>query len=164
MIKKIFSLILGILLTTILIVLSPLIILFEKIEFLLRRCFKKKSIQKITISEPKPLTKPISSRYVENPNVKFNLENLPEGIRLLIPYAKKWAIGDDEERVAFEESLTFDEKKDFIDTVSPMIDEIEEYCSKYREIIPIPDDVVLLDMMMEAFSEVGCEIYPNTNS
>lgn len=70
----------------------------------------------------------------------------------------EWAIGDDVERVQFRESVPFEKKKEFIDRVSSKWDHLEQYCAQFRNQTPVPDEVVLFDMMAEAAAEIWPEI------
>ena len=96
----------------------------------------------------------ISSRYAELKGVAINPANVPEALRPLIPYAKEWAIGDDVERSGYMASVSFELKEDFVTMVWPHMDAIESFCSKHRNETPVPDEVVLFDMMAKAAAEV----------
>lgn len=56
------------------------------------------------------------------------------------------------------ESVPLEKKKELIDRVSPKWDRLEEYCASFRSRTPVPDEVVLFDMMAEAATEVGPEV------
>jgi len=150
----------GLIALTGLIILSPLFELFSRIEIFLRRKSKKKACHSKENRLPKPLTRPITSRYADNPDVTIDPDKIPEPIRSILPFAKDWAIGDDKERTEYEASLSVEDLKLFVDAVWPKMDAIEDYCSKHRGDVPVPDEVVLLDMMMEAVTEVYYEVYP----
>jgi hypothetical protein len=82
---------------------------------------------------------------------------VPEDLRDLLPLAEKWAIGDDVERAHFRDSVPVAERKEFIDKVAPKWDRIEQYCAEKSNEVPVPDEVVLLDMMAEAAAEIWPE-------
>lgn len=47
----------------------------------------------------------------------------------------------------------YEELKAFVLAVRPLRDEMCEWCSRHHEDIPLPDEVVLFDMMSEAAIE-----------
>jgi len=95
----------------------------------------------------------IRSRYAESDGVIVDANRVPEELRAVLEVARRWGIGDDLERQAFLESVSAEERQAFVDLVEPRLETIEAYCSSLRQEIPVPDEVVLLDMMTEAFSE-----------
>ncbi len=99
----------------------------------------------------------IRSRYADSPGVVIDPLKVPEDLRDLLPLAKKWAIGDDVERSKFRESVSVEERKELFDEVSPKFDRVEQYCAAGRNEVPVPDEVVLLDMMSEAVAEIWLE-------
>ncbi|MDQ7781672.1 MAG: hypothetical protein RDU20_02255 [Desulfomonilaceae bacterium] len=99
----------------------------------------------------------ITSRYAEAPDVVIDPMKVPEDLRDLVPLAKKWAIGDDVERAHFRDSVPATERRELIDMVSPKWDRLEQYCAAGRNEVPVPDEVVLFDMMAEAASEIWPE-------
>ena len=64
------------------------------------------------------------------------------------------------ENVLVKPNASEEEKKKFVDLVWPLMDEIEAYCSQLENEVPVPDEVVLFQMMMEATTEVYYEVYP----
>jgi len=104
----------------------------------------------------KPYDK-ITSRYADSPGVVIDPLRVPEDLRDLLPLAKKWAIGDDVERSEFRKSVPVAERKELFDRVFPKWDQLEQYCAEKRNEVPVPDEVVLLDMMSEAVAEIWSE-------
>lgn len=100
----------------------------------------------------------VTSRYGDNPDVTIDLSNIPEELHEIIPYAKLWAIGDDVERSNYVSVVPLEEKKAFVDKVKPLFDTIERYCNENRDQAPVPDEVVLLDMMCETYTELLFEV------
>ena len=72
------------------------------------------------------------SRYADDEGMVLDPVKVPEDLRDLIPLAKKWAIGDEVERDVFERLASFEEKKEFIDSVWPRMKRIEEFCAPLR--------------------------------
>jgi hypothetical protein len=58
---------------------------------------------------------------------------------------------------AFLASVSAEEKQAFVELVGPRFEAIEAYCDSLRREAPVPDEVVLLDMLAEAFTEVQAE-------
>lgn len=100
----------------------------------------------------------ITSRYIDIPSVRIDTNNIPENLRDLLPLAKKWAIGDDVKRSYFISQTSKEEKKEFLKKVLSKIDGIELWCTEQRKKIPVPDETVLFDDMMEAFRDVDQDL------
>ena len=98
----------------------------------------------------------VTSRYVDAEGVAIDPARVPEDLRPLLPLAERWAIGDDVERAAFIESASDHECEAFIDAVEPFMDAVEAFCGAGRSRTPVPDEVVLLDMLAESFAEAQC--------
>ncbi len=99
----------------------------------------------------------MTSRYAESHGVKIDPQKIPDKLRVLIPLARRWAIGDDVERSNYLKVVSIEDKKLFIEKVKPLFNVIEEYCNKNRNQVPIPDEVVLFNMMSETYTEVSSE-------
>jgi len=102
----------------------------------------------------------ITSRYAEADGVSIDPNRIPEHLRHLLDYARVWAIGDDVERDHFMRSVPPAEKKAFVDAVDPLQDELAKWSAAHRHDVPVPDEVVLYDMMAEAAAEAVAEVYP----
>ncbi len=96
----------------------------------------------------------ITSRYADTEGVTIDPEKIPAALRPLVPYARVWAIGDDEERLAFARRQSSEDKRAFVEAVRPLFDELEAWCASRRSEAPVPDEVVLFDMMAEAYAEL----------
>ncbi len=103
---------------------------------------------------------PITSRYAEADGVSIDPNRIPEHLRHLLDYARVWAIGDDVERDHFMRSVPLAEKQAFVDAVDPLQDELAKWSAAHRHDVPVPDEVVLYDMMAEAAAEAVAEVYP----
>lgn len=88
----------------------------------------------------------------------FDPQKLPENFQSLIPFIKKWSIGDDVTRSEFNSKISLKEKKQFIKSIWPKMSEIEDYCSKHREDKPIPNEVILLDLLCLSAAEIYPEV------
>jgi hypothetical protein len=102
----------------------------------------------------------LTSRYADADDVAFDLNKIPEDLRDLLPYAKEWAIGDDLERQAYAKSVSFEHKKAFVDAVMTKGDMLDSFHNAYKDANPIPDEVVVFDMMFEAAAELYPEVHP----
>lgn len=111
------------------------------------------NIEKIDYSKPMEITSRLSDE-LEKQGVKLDPNVVPENLRILWPLAIKWAIGDDVERDYFIHNISKEEKKEFIETVWPKMDEIEKWCSAQRGKIPAVYEHVLFDNMAEAAAEL----------
>jgi hypothetical protein len=92
--------------------------------------------------------------------VSIDPGKIPENLRHLADLARVWAIGDDVERQRFIESVPFEQKKAFVDAVDPQQDELAAWSHEHRDDTPVPDEVVLFDMMAEAAAEAVVDVYP----
>lgn len=101
----------------------------------------------------------VTSRYADIEGVSIAAARIPERFCHLIDFAKTWAIGDDEERSNFMWLMPYGELKAFVDAVRPVMGEIEAWCAGHRDEVPVPDEVVLFDMMLEAAAEaIACHV------
>ena len=100
----------------------------------------------------------ITSRYADAQGVAIDAESIPAALRHLVPHARIWAIGDDEQRGAFAETQSSEQKRAFVDAVRPHFAELEAWCAAGRTEMPVPDEVVLFDMMAEAYAELEPEV------
>jgi len=56
-------------------------------------------------------------------------------------------------------SVPFNEKKTFVDAVWPKMDRLQAFHDQHKENSPMPDEVVLFDMMAEAAAEAYHDVY-----
>lgn len=97
--------------------------------------------------------KGVTSRYADIEGVCIDDRKVPEHLRHLITFAKHWSIGDDVERADVMWLTPYEELKAFVLAVRPFRNEIWEWCSRHHAEIPVPDEVILFDMMSEAAAE-----------
>jgi hypothetical protein len=97
----------------------------------------------------------ITSRYADIEDVMIDENKIPKELHDIIPYAKQWAISDDFERSKFLDLVAKEEIQEFYSAVFQKFDIIEEYCNQNRNKMPVPDEVVLFDSMLEAFTEIS---------
>jgi hypothetical protein len=95
----------------------------------------------------------VTSRYSEIDGVSIDPLKVPERLRHLIPLAKHWSIGDDVERADMMWLTPYDELKALVLAFRPLQDEIEDWCSSHHADVPVPDEVVLFDMLAQAAAE-----------
>jgi len=101
----------------------------------------------------------ITSRYADAQDVAIDAESIPAALRHLVPHARVWAIGDDVQRGAFAQTQSSEQKRAFVDAVRPHFAELQAWCATRRTETPVPDEVVLFDMMAEAYAELEPEVY-----
>jgi len=99
-------------------------------------------------------------RYADDPEVIINNRSLPTDISQIMHYAIKLGIGDDTEREYYINSLPLNEKKQIIKDVWPLMLTIEKYCDNHRDQSPVPDNVVLLDLLTEAVAVIYYDVNP----
>ena len=97
----------------------------------------------------------ISSRYADYEGVLIDLRKVPRDLHNIVPYAKKWAICDDVERTEYSRQVSSRDAEEFYRVVASKVELIEAYCDLHRREVPVPDEVVLFDLMMEAFAEIS---------
>jgi hypothetical protein len=100
-------------------------------------------------------------RYADCDGVVIDESKIPANFRHLIKYAKQWSIGDDAIRGAVMDLVTLEEKKEFVDAVFPLLDEIQNWCSQaHSQGGAIPVEVDIFDTLWEPCSEARLEVYP----
>lgn len=97
----------------------------------------------------------VTSRLVDIPEIVIDETKLPANLRELIPLARFWAIGDDVERAEALRRASASERRQLVDKVMPLLEEIECFCDARRDLIPVPDEVLLLDMLTESAAEAA---------
>lgn len=95
----------------------------------------------------------VTSRYSDMDGVVIDSLNVPERIRHLIPLARHWSVGDDSERGDLMLLTPAEELKALVVAVRPYQDEIRQWCSAHHADVPVPDEVVLFDMLSQAAAE-----------
>lgn len=97
--------------------------------------------------------------YFNGDSVKIDLNKIPKPFRHLIDLAKKWAISDDVERELLIRKTSFEEKESFVKKTKPYIVDVKKWLEEHREEIPLPDELVLFEMMVESFYDVEASVY-----
>lgn len=95
----------------------------------------------------------ITSRYSDIDGVVIDPLKIPEQFRHLVSLAKYWSVGDDVERINLMCHTPFDELRSLTVAVRPLRDEIWQWCSSHHGDIPVPDEVVIFDMLSQASAE-----------
>ena len=80
---------------------------------------------------------------------------VPPNLRPLLRFVTDWAIGDDVERSRFIASVPREEREAFVAAVSPHFDEIARFAGAHEQDIPVPDEVVALNLLAEAADEAS---------
>ena len=94
----------------------------------------------------------ITSRYSDE--FRLDESKVPAQFRHLIPLAKEWSIGDDEELDAYIEATSADKKREFVDAFRPHFDALYDWHKSCEELIPHPDECVLFDTAANAAATV----------
>lgn len=95
----------------------------------------------------------ITSRYSDIPGLVLDESRVPEAFRHLLPLARHWAVGDDRERANLMWLTDTEELRRFVDAVWTQFEAIDAWCGSRRGLVPVPDEVVLFDMMLEAAAD-----------
>ena len=92
----------------------------------------------------------MDSRYLANPDVQLDPARVPEPLRPLLRFADRWAITDDEERSGIIARASKADKKELVDAVTPLFDDIASFANAHENSVPVPDEVVVLNLIAEA--------------
>ena len=95
----------------------------------------------------------VTSRYADIQSVVIDPARVPERLQHLVELAKYWSIGDDVERADMMWLTPRQELKALVSAVRPYCDEIWHWCSSHHSDIPVPDEVVVFDMLSQAAAE-----------
>jgi hypothetical protein len=66
------------------------------------------------------------------PAIKINANKIPDNIKAVIPFLKKYSISDDSERGELVEQMSDGEKTTLKETIFPIMDEIEAYLDSFK--------------------------------
>jgi hypothetical protein len=99
--------------------------------------------------------------YVELPGVSVNEENVPPSLRKLLPHARKWSFLN--ERFTYEhlEHTPMSEVVRFVNDCKNNLGELEKLCFDVEHPTPIPDEVVILQMMYNSFQAARVRVGVN---
>lgn len=92
----------------------------------------------------------ITSRYLASPDVDLDPARVPATLRPLLRFANAWAIGDDVERSQLIAGASAAEKKELVNAVTPHFAAIEDFARTHADDVPVPDEVVVLNLIAEA--------------
>lgn len=84
------------------------------------------------------------------------IENVPPILRILIPYAKKYSIGDDLLRVQLGDALSNKEKKELIAIVSPLFADINKFLDSFGD-DPLNNEAIVIGSLAEFVCELSLE-------
>jgi hypothetical protein len=100
----------------------------------------------------------VRSRLLDDPDIRIVASIVPKELRSLISFGKEWAIMDDVERSQFIRTVPIKKKKAFVGAVIPKLDAIAEYSKKHESDSPMPNEVVLLNLLAEAADEASFDV------
>jgi hypothetical protein len=84
---------------------------------------------------------------------ELEFSKLPKQFQSLVPLIKKWAIGDDQERADFQESLPRQALEAFVDEVEPYLRSIDKYLSSFGD-QPPSEEAAALGRLAECAVEI----------
>lgn len=96
----------------------------------------------------------ITSRYADNPKVKIDPAKVPAEFRHLLPLAKKWSIGDDDELDMYIAAASEQQKNELIAAFGPHFAGLWKWHKECEHLTPQPDELVLFDMAANAAATV----------
>jgi hypothetical protein len=86
----------------------------------------------------------------------LSTEKVPPILRVLIPYAKKYSIGDDLLRVQIGDALSNREKQELITIVSPLFPDIDSFLDSFGE-NPLNDEAIVIGSLAEFVCELSLQ-------
>jgi glutamyl/glutaminyl-tRNA synthetase len=95
----------------------------------------------------------VTSRYADIKDVRIDSEKVPQALRQLLSLAKYWSIGDDVERLAVMRVTEKEELSSLVEAIQSFENEIWEWCSSHHSDIPVPDEVIVFDRLLQAAAE-----------
>lgn len=95
----------------------------------------------------------VTSRYSDIQGVVIDPLKVPEHLRHLTSLAKYWSVCDDVERANLMWLTSHEELKALVTAVLRLQERIRQWCSSHRADVPVPDEVVIFDMLSEAAAE-----------
>ena len=93
--------------------------------------------------------------------IELNADEVPKNLHDLIPFAKKWGVGDDYERGELMKSATPDELNELEEKVGSRMQEIWDWLSSYPEDY-YSDTTYFFTYLMSAYDE--CDLYREDNN
>jgi len=85
--------------------------------------------------------------------LRWRSEQLPDGLRDLLPLVREWAIGDDSCRSDRIDAASRGDLERFVAAAAPHQSAITAYLASVGEAHPCPDEAILLDWLMTSLSE-----------
>jgi hypothetical protein len=96
-----------------------------------------------------------SGETAQQPTSTYSVQsdNVPEGLRHLVPLAKKWGIGDDVERGEFIERASDADRQALMDAIAPHQNEITAWLDSFGT-SPMTDEAAAFMYMQLAVEEM----------
>ncbi len=89
----------------------------------------------------------------EDASPKINANKIPDNIRAVIPFLKKYSVSDDSERDELVEQMSDDEKTKLKETIFPIMSEIETYLDSFKN-KPFTLEASLILVLAELVAEL----------
>ena len=84
---------------------------------------------------------------------KIFKKNIPQDLRFLVPFLKKWSISDDNEREQLMEETSEKQKKKLVKTVWPYLVQINDFLDSFGD-EPLSHEAILFGNLAELVSEL----------
>ena len=85
-----------------------------------------------------------------------NTGKVPPSLRVLIPYAKKYSVGDDLLRSQLGDGLSNREKKELIAVVAPLLPDINTFLDSFGD-DPLNDEAIVMGSLAEFVCELSLQ-------
>lgn len=99
------------------------------------------------------------SRYSKLTGVVIKSEKVPKALVNLISFAKIWSFTNEAEMQRALERSTTDEIQAFVQACEDNLPALNNYCLKKHHPIPIPDEIVMFQIMYTNFFEARSELW-----
>ena len=113
-------------------------------------------LDKITGNEVQPISAEEELREYRKQNV-LNRENVPEGLRDLVPLAEMWGIGDDAIRGEIVDAATDEDKRNLAVAMDGKLAVVDKWLDEFPE-GSLTDEAAAFMYLAEAIEELGLKI------
>jgi len=93
-----------------------------------------------------------SDVFTSRSKASISKANLPDHLKVLFPFLKKYAISDDSKRSQVSDGLSAKKKKELIDIVSPLFPEINAFLDSFGD-SPLSEEATLVGNLAELVAE-----------
>lgn len=99
-----------------------------------------------------------SSLYSKLPGVSIEAKSLPPKLRSLLPFALRWSYSSDNELERQLKRATAQDLQAFVTACESLQPALEDYVFKKRRQVPIPDEIVVFQIMYQNFLSARSQV------